>query len=284
MTENNNIMNVHFQLPENANDWISIAQDYNNKWNFPHCLGAIERKHIVIQCPGNSGSEFYNYKGTFSIVLMALVDANYFISYIDVGCQGRISDGGVFRNTSLYKKLEQNELNLPIDEPLPTKTEIMPYVFVGDDAFALGKHMMKPYSGVYEKGNSKRIFNYRLSRARRIVENVFGIMSSVFRVLRKPILLNEDRVSDIAMTCALLHNFLSRSKSSRSSYSPPGTFDSEHENEDHPGSWRTDQGDMTSFLSLRRVARKSGLEALRIRDLFAEYFVANGAVTWQNNK
>lgn len=90
---------------------------------------------------------------------MALVDANYFISYIDVGCQGHISDGSVFRNSSLYKKLEQNELNLPIDEPLPTKTEIMPYVFVGDDAFTLGKHMMKPYSSVYEKGNSKRIFN-----------------------------------------------------------------------------------------------------------------------------
>lgn len=111
-----------------------------------------------MQCPGNNGSEFYNYKGAFSIVLMALVDANYLFSYVDIGCQGRISDGGVFRNTSLFKKLEQNELHIPIDEPLPPETDKIPYVFVGDDAFALGKHMMKPYSGVYEKGNSKRIF------------------------------------------------------------------------------------------------------------------------------
>lgn len=156
----------------------------------------------VIQCPGESGSEFYNYKGNFSIVLMALVDVNYLFTYVDIGCQGRISDGGVFRNKSLYTKLVENKLNLPIDEPLPSKPEVMPYVFIGDDAFALGKHLMKPYSGVYEKGNSKRIFNYRLSRARRIVESVFGIMSSVFRVLRKPILLNESRVSDITLTCA----------------------------------------------------------------------------------
>lgn len=109
-------------------------------------------------------------------------------------------------------------------------------------------------------------------------------MSSVFCVLRKPILLNENKVTDITMTCALLHNFLRKSKSSKVSYSPPGTFDSENENEDHLGSWRTDQNDISSFLSLRRVARKSGLEALRIRDLFAEYFITNGAVTWQNDK
>lgn len=205
-------------------------------------------------------------------------------SYVDVGCQGRISDGGVFRNTSLCTKLNKNELNLPIDEPLPSKTEMMPYVFVGDDAFALERYMMKPYSGVYEKGNSKRIFNNRLSRARRIVENVFGIMSSVFRVLRKPILLSENRVTDITMTCTLLHNFLRRSKSSRSNYTPPGTFDTENENEDYSGSWRADQNGISSFLSLRKVARKSGLEALQVRDLFAEYFVTNGAVTWQNNK
>lgn len=213
---------------------------------------------------------------------MALVDANYMFSYIDIGCQGRISDGGVFRNTSLYEKLEQNELNIPKDEPLPSKTEMMPYVFIGDGAFSLSKYTMKPYSGVYEKGNSKRIFNYRLSRARRIVENVFGVMSSVFRVLRNPILLNENRVTDITMTCALLHNFLRKSKSSKASYSPPGTFDSE--NEDHLESWRTDQNDMSSFSSLRRVARKSGLETLRIRDLFAVYFITNGAVTWKNDK
>jgi hypothetical protein len=105
MTKNN--YERTFQLPNNSKEWISIAQNHNNKWNFPHCIEAIDGKHIVKQCPGNSGSEFFNYKGAFSIVLMALLDANYMFSYIDIGCQGRISDGGGFRNTSLYKKLEK---------------------------------------------------------------------------------------------------------------------------------------------------------------------------------
>jgi hypothetical protein len=70
---------------------------------------------------------------------------------------------------------------LSVDEPLDAETNIMfPYVFVVDSAFALNNHMMKPYSGVHDKGNGKRVFNYRLSRARRVVENAFGIMASVF--------------------------------------------------------------------------------------------------------
>ncbi|KAL4126304.1 hypothetical protein QTP88_010526 [Uroleucon formosanum] len=272
------------KLPQTTDEWLKIAHDFNERWNFPHCLGAIDGKHIVIQCPINSGTEFFNYKGTFSIVLMALVDANYMFTYVDIGCQGRISDGGVFKNTSLWHKLEANEILLPSDEPLPSKTDLMPYVFIGDGAFSLGKNMMKPYTGVYEKGSIKRIFNYRLSRARRIVENAFGIMSSVFRVFRKPILLNEQKAADITMTCVLLHNFLRKSKTSKTSYSPPGAFDSDKESEFCPGSWRNDQEDMSSFIPLRRVPRRSGLEAMRVRDLFAEYFISNGAVTWQNDK
>lgn len=80
---------------------------------------------------------------------MALVDANYMFTYVDIGCQGRISDGGVFKNTSLWTALENNQLMLPLDAPLPYKNDFVPYVFVGDDAFALGNNMMKPYSGVF---------------------------------------------------------------------------------------------------------------------------------------
>ncbi|XP_060868206.1 uncharacterized protein LOC132943287 [Metopolophium dirhodum] len=174
----------HLQLPKNPEEWLKVAEDYDEKWNFPHCVGAIDGKHIVIQCPINSGSEFFNYKETFSIVLMALVDANYMFTYVDIGFQGRISDGGVFKNTSLWTTLEKNQLKLPLDTPLSNKNELVTYVFVGDNAFTLGTHMMKPYSGVFEKGNKKRVYNYRLSRARRVVENVFGILSSVFRVFR----------------------------------------------------------------------------------------------------
>jgi hypothetical protein len=78
-----------------------VAKQYQALWNFPHSMGAIDWKHVLLQCPRNSTSEYLNYKNTFSIVLFALVDANYNFMFVDAGCQGRISDSGVFTNTEL---------------------------------------------------------------------------------------------------------------------------------------------------------------------------------------
>jgi len=230
----------------------------------------------------NSGSEYINYKGTFSVVLMALVDADYCFTYADVGCQGRISDGGVFRNSTLFKKLNENQLNLPPNKPLPGKETFIPYVFVADDAFGLSPHIMKPYAGVFNKRSTQRIFNYRLSRARRVVENVFGIMASVFRILRKPMLLEPQKASNIVMTCVLLHNFLRKSRSSSSKYLPRNTLDIENDDQLILDSWRNEQNYITSMVPIRKVPRKSGDEAKMIRDTFAEYFKTNGKVPWQD--
>lgn len=65
---------------------------YEERWSFPHCLGAIDGKHIAIIPPANSGSYFYNYKGQHSLVLMTIVNAKYQFVYIDVGMNGRISE------------------------------------------------------------------------------------------------------------------------------------------------------------------------------------------------
>ena len=83
-------------------DWTTVANDFFNRWNFPHCLGSIDGKHIQRTAPNNSGSMFYNYKGTHSIVLLAVADANYNVMYAHVGCQGRISDGGVFKLSLIH--------------------------------------------------------------------------------------------------------------------------------------------------------------------------------------
>jgi hypothetical protein len=74
----------------------------------------------------------------------------------------------------------ENNLYLPQDEALPGRTIPVLYVIVADDAFPLTRHTMKPYATDLNKGSPKRVFNYRLSRARRIVENAFGLLASVF--------------------------------------------------------------------------------------------------------
>ena len=211
-------------MPSTAEEWKKISDEFEEMWNFPHCIGAIDGKHVLIQVPIKSGSDFYNYKSQFSIVLLALVDANYNFLFVDVGCQGRISDGGVFKNCHLYKQIEEQKLNLPASSAIDGLTAEMPYFFLGDSAFALGPNMMKPYPGINPKGSIKRIFNYRLSRARRVVENAFGVLSSVFRVLRKPLLLQPEKAQVVVMATICLHNFLRKSRTSRNYYTPSTLF------------------------------------------------------------
>ena len=155
--------------------WREIAAEFESKWNFPHALGAIDGKHVVMQAPHNSGSEYFNYKKTHSIVLLAVCNARYEFLLVDIGDSGRQSDGSVYNNSHLGHAIEHNLLNIPQHEKInPDSLKLYPFVFVADDAFGLKPHMMKPDPN-QNLPIDQSIFNYRLSRARRIIESTFGI-------------------------------------------------------------------------------------------------------------
>nr|CAH7732281.1 unnamed protein product [Callosobruchus chinensis] len=149
--------------------WQKIEEGFRTKWNYPNCVGAIDGKYVVFEKPPNTGSQFYNYKKEFSIVLLALVDADYRFITVDVGGYGRNSDGRIFRSSQLGKKLLSNQLNLPEPKPLPQTNIILPHVIVGDEAFPLLRNVMRPYPGAQTGNNQEnRIYNYRHCRARRL--------------------------------------------------------------------------------------------------------------------
>lgn len=113
---------------------------------------------------------------------MGIANANYEFIMVHFGINGRVSDGGVIEYTEFYHKLKHNELNIPEPStPKSSSTKILPYVFLGDEAFALREDFLKPF-GQGELNIERRIFNYRLSRARRVIENVFGILANRFRI------------------------------------------------------------------------------------------------------
>ncbi|XP_023312981.1 protein ALP1-like [Anoplophora glabripennis] len=259
--------------------WKEVSKIFDTIWNFPHCVGALDGKHVVLQAPVNSGSDFFNYKSHFSIVLLAVVDGNYNFMFADVGCQGRISDGGVFKNSKLYKMINENSLGLPLPEELRGREMKVPYYFIGDSAFALCENLMKPYPGDHAPGSCKRIFNYRLSRARRVVENAFGISSSVFRVLRKPMLLEPAKAEIVVMSVIVLHNYLRTH--SRNLYTPPGSLDHEVNGVIIEGTWRNDEG-MTSMRHLRNAPKRSSSYVNEIRKEISEYCINEGVLPWQN--
>ncbi len=120
---------------------------------------------------------FFYFKGTFSIVLLALVDADYHLLPIDVGSYGGNSDGGIFADSALGRALQRGTLNVPSPLELPSAPELgkVNHVIVADEAFPMNPYLLRPYGGKCLE--DKRIFNLRLSRARRISENVFAILN-----------------------------------------------------------------------------------------------------------
>nr|XP_039270100.1 protein ALP1-like [Styela clava] len=260
--------------PPTVTKWKQIAEEYEKKWNFPHCIGSIDGKHIQIQAPVNSGSLYYNYKHTFSIVLMALVDANYNFVFVDVRAYGKQSDGSVFSHSALVKLMNEGALNLPDETTLTNSSKKAPYVIVGDEAFPLQKHLMRPYPG-RNLPIDEKVFNYRLSRARRVVENAFGIMSAKWRVFRRPMGVSPQNAELVVKAACCLHNYVRRH-----TLIDAGEVDREDlEGNITRGSWRVQEDN--SFLPLQRQGRRNSVAAAAVRDSFKNYFMVDGACPWQ---
>ncbi|XP_012228802.2 putative nuclease HARBI1 [Linepithema humile] len=243
--------------PMTRKDWRNVADGFYEKWNFPNCIGALDGKHVRIQAPKNSGSLFFNYKKFFSIVLMAICDADYIFKWVDIGDYGSISDGGVWLNSDFGSSLEQGLIDLPHPEPLLGTNTPFPFAFVGDEAFPLKTYLMRSYAKpkrlrhqqqapaaqaqtIFEANSNyndkdiqnenilndngrineyldhalpglampQRIFNYRLSRARRVIENAFGILVSKWAILKNSICCKPETAESIVMALICLHNFL----------------------------------------------------------------------------
>lgn len=268
-----------FQLPSASNEWIEGARAFADIWDFHHCLGAMDGKHIAIKQPSNSGAYYYNYKSYYSVVLFAIVNANYEFMYVHTGTNGRVSDGGVLQETDFYEKLQNKQLNIPSPSNLTGSQSIAPYVFIGDEAFQLTENIMKPYRKTLGSPINERIFNYRLSRARRVVENAFGIMACRFRILLSTIsLTNMKNIDLVVLACCALHNFLRRKSPT---YITVRGVD--HENSDHTvteGEWRLEQNELDG-LQIR--GRNSDDIAKRVRNIFTDYYSNEGQVEFQYN-
>ncbi|XP_041826075.1 protein ALP1-like [Melanotaenia boesemani] len=271
----------YLKTPTTVEEWLDVAKDFHHQWQFNHCLGAIDGKHIMILPPAHSGSTFRNYKGRFSVLMMAVVDARYMFRYISVGAQNRASDAGVFPGSDFEQALDSGLLNLPAADLLPGSDIQAPYVFLGDNAYPLRLDLMKPYAS-RQMDHQQRVFNYRLSRAHRVVENGFGIWENRWRVFHNPILLNPDKVQKMVFATVCLHNYLCAVRSD--TYAPPGLTDTEDENH-RPvdGTWRADGLGAMLPLQPGRCGNSS-MAAKALRDDLKSYFVTPaGRVPWQDD-
>ena len=193
--------------PTTAEGWKEIAASYSSWCNFHYVLAALIGKHIHIQCPANGGSQFYNYKAYHSIVLLALVDANYRFTWVKVEAPGGASDAQLWNESALWDAVITNSINIPQQEPLPGDDRPIPYIIFRDNAFALNEWMMKPFTTVPLE-QDERVFNYRLSCTRRCIENAFCILANRWGCLLTNLRQERQNVEIMLNACITLHNML----------------------------------------------------------------------------
>lgn len=151
----------------------------------------------------------------------------------------------------------------------------VPYTFVADDAFALSVNMLKPYKNIPTQQH--RVFNYRISRARRMIENCFGIFANKFRIFRTTIIADVLMVEHMTKASVCLYNWL---REKNSNFISQDLVDQEVNGKITPGSWRGSE----NWRSIPRTNRNPTTEAKLIRDRFAAYFSSDaGSVEWQLN-
>ena len=266
------VENDYLNSPKEIQEWKDIADFYEKRWNFPNCVGCIDGKHVCIQAPANIGSSFFNYKKYFSIILLALCNGKYEFTMVDIGEAGRQSDAGVFSHSNIGYCIVNNLLKLPEARKLDQTNNLYPYVFLGDDAFPLRPNLIKPYAQT-NLDIRKLIMNYRISRARRLIENSFGILAARFRVFRRPIHAKVTTVESITKAAVALHNYLMRDRVFNDKYCPIGFVDYEQNGSLRNGEWRDLIRNDNGLLPVRQCGSNNyGRDAKIVRDNFCNYF------------
>ena len=269
------------KVPSKEAEWLDISKRFEEKWNFPRTLGAIDDKHVGIQKPKNGDSFYYHYKHTHSIILMTIAGPEYECLYADVGSNGRVNDSGIWNKTSLLQGIQDGSVKIPNDKKL-SNGESTPYIFLGDDAFTLKRFMMKPFPQQDLTGE-RRIYNYRHSRKRRISENLFGILANRWIIFFTIINLEPKYVEHVIFTAFMLHNMLIKSPNSVNFYRPSSFADAILEDgEISEREWHANLiPDSFYSPAVPPTGHNASLYAKSVREKFMDYFVNDGAVEWQ---
>ena len=201
---NTHLLSKYICIPKDE-DLVKVVREFEIKWGFPQTAGAIDGSHIPIKAPVRYHADYYNRKGWYSIVLQGAVDSFYRFIDINVGWPGKVHDARVFANSSIGVKAGNGSLFPEEMEKEMTGIKV-PSVLLGDAAYPLLPRLMKPFPDYGNLTPSKLHYNYRLSRARMVVENAFGRLKGRWRCLLKENEANIGQMSAIVSTCCVLHN------------------------------------------------------------------------------
>ena len=169
---------------------------FDNKYGLPNCVGSIDGPHIPIIAPQEYHCDYFNRKGWHSLLLQAVVDGK--------GRFWNLHDATVLGLSALWDLAIQRSL-------FPAHTRNIGgvsagYYILGDFAYPLQNWLLKPFHDTGRLAAEQRMFNYKFSRARVVVENAFGRLKGRWRCLLKRNDSDIKLVTSMVYACSDLHN------------------------------------------------------------------------------
>ena len=197
---------VQGHFPSNEAEVKEKMLDMEQLWQFPCAWGAVDGCHLPIKCPVGGMDfckEYYNFKNFYSIILMGMVDAHYRFIWASCGYPGNSHDSTVFKSTKLWEDLTGGNIIPNIGKDVGGVT--VPPLILGDSAFPSQPWLMKPFTNAVLTPVQSN-FNYRLSRARMVVECAYGQLKGRWRVLMRKSESSPMEVRSACLACVVLHN------------------------------------------------------------------------------
>ncbi|XP_064479093.1 uncharacterized protein LOC135392307 [Ornithodoros turicata] len=183
------------EMPQHMREFYAAS-------GFPHAVGALDGCHFPVSPPKQHAAVYYNYKGWYSIILLALVDHLYRFRYINLGSPGRCHDAHVYGRSRLCALVDGEYFRSPVTTI--EETPVAP-VILCDQAFPLTTNLLKPFPNP-PKETPQAMFNYNLSRTTRVVENAFGRLKARFRFVMKRMECRLPTAKRAIRAACILHN------------------------------------------------------------------------------
>ncbi|XP_069622611.1 uncharacterized protein [Ranitomeya imitator] len=253
-------------MPETTEQqWLQIVEGFYANSQFPNCLGALGGKRIRVKWPPLCAPQYHNSELFFSVLVLGLVDSNYrFITISIQSCESS-NDSQISTTSIMGQQLLVNPRAIPQPRVLlGSSGPPAPFVIVADEAFDMSNHVLRPFS-CRGMDNRRRIYNCRLTKARKYVEYGFGLLFAKWQLLSSAIQLDEPNVTSVIQACVILHNFVRMNDTSLDQVMEvPESFTLPNVIQDHSARLK-DSG-------------------LKVRNQYADYFMTpEGRVPWQDD-
>ncbi|CAH2000279.1 unnamed protein product [Acanthoscelides obtectus] len=181
--------NIWIRFPTSCEDLHNAKNKWQEKFNFPSAIGAIDSTDIPIMKPFIHADEYVNRKNFASINIQATCNSNEEFISVDVSWPGFVLDSRIWKNSDLYNVMKLNRASA---------------VLLGVSRYGIAPLLMTPFR--IAETAEQRSYNRLFTRERVIIERCFGQLKQRFPILHNKIRFDTEKVSSLVMSCFILHN------------------------------------------------------------------------------